>query len=359
VENVIIRRFKEGDEREINDLFNQIFNNKRTLEEWYWKFRNNPLGYLNLTSVAESEGKILGQYSNLPYLFKYRDMILKFGMVVDNFVHPDFRGGIKGVQRATYEYACNIFYEENMAIGFGFPTRAHYIFGKRYLKYSDIGNIPVLFRRMNWRLSIKWRFPMLPSIVVKVVRDISNVVYRILISTINRRKPEGLKIKRYDSFDERFDEFWERVKDQYGIMGVRDQRCLSWRYKKPGNKYEIIVAELAGKIVGYAVLKTQIEAEQVVAYLVDILVDESVEAGPGLIKACLLRFLTNKVDYVLCWMLEDKKLYQTLKEYGFIEREIDEKVNGVYLIFDDKNIEASYIGNSANWYVTMGDSDVY
>ena len=42
-------------------------------------------------------------------------MILKFGMVVDNFVHPDFRGGIKGVQRATYEYACNIFYEENMA----------------------------------------------------------------------------------------------------------------------------------------------------------------------------------------------------------------------------------------------------
>lgn len=93
MENVIIRRLKEGDEKEINDLFNQIFNEQRSIEEWYWKFRDNPLGYLNLTSVAESGGKILGQYSNLPYFFKYRDMILKFGMVVDNFVHPELGGG--------------------------------------------------------------------------------------------------------------------------------------------------------------------------------------------------------------------------------------------------------------------------
>jgi len=96
-----------------------------------------------------------------------------------------------------------------------------------------------------------------------------------------------------------------------------------------------------------------------VGYLVDILVDESAEAGPSLIKECILRFLSSKVDYVLCWMLEDKKLYQTLKEYGFIEREIDQNANGVYLIFDNKNIEATYIGDSRNWYITMGDSDVY
>ena len=359
MENVIIRRLKEGDEKEINDLFNQIFNEQRSIEEWCWKFRDNPLGYLNLTSVAESGGKILGQYSNLPYFFKYRDMILKFGMVVDNFVHPEFRGGIKGVQRAVYEYACNIFYEENMAVGFGFPTRAHYIFGKRYLKYSDICKIPGLFRRMNWRLSIQQRFPLLPPVVLNAVRDMSNFVYRILIKTKKRNKPKGLEIKLYDSFDGRFDEFWERVKGQYGIIGVRDRRCLDWRYRKPGNKYEIVVAELAGKIAGYAVIKTQKETEHVVGYLVDILVDESAEAGPSLIKECILRFLSSKVDYVLSWMLEDKKLYQTLKEYGFIEREIDQNANGVYLIFDNKNIEATYIGDSRNWYITMGDSDVY
>ena len=43
MENIIIRRYKEGEEKEINDLFNQIFNEKRPIEEWYWKFRDNPL----------------------------------------------------------------------------------------------------------------------------------------------------------------------------------------------------------------------------------------------------------------------------------------------------------------------------
>lgn len=357
MEEFIVRKYKDGDEEEINRLFNDIFGEKRSIDEWAWKFRKNPFGDILLIGLAESGGQIVGQYANIPILFKYKDSNVLVGLPVDNFVHPNFRGGFKGMQKAMFEFQNLLADENNICFGLGFPNREAYIVGKRVLKYKDIGRIPVLFRRLNWRLAIKRILPSLPSIVLNTVRDINNVVYRILIKTKSRHKPEGLKIKLYDSFDERFDEFWEKIKGQYGIIGVRDQKFLNWRYKKPGNTYEIIVAELAGKIAGYAVIKTKTENEHVVAYIIDILVDESLEAGPAIIKLALLRVLSNKADYVFCWMMQDKMLYQSLKNFGFIERDIDQPINGVHLIFDRKNIDESYIGNPKNWYLTMGDSD--
>jgi len=98
MEEYVVRKYKEGDERGINDLFNEIFNENRSLEEWFWKFKKNPLAEINLIAVAESQGKIIGQYASLPTLFKYKDKVLKASVVVDNLLHPEFRGGIKSMQ---------------------------------------------------------------------------------------------------------------------------------------------------------------------------------------------------------------------------------------------------------------------
>jgi hypothetical protein len=359
MDDIIIRMYRDGEEKEINDLFNSIFNEKRPLEEWIWKFKENPLSGINLISVAEIQGEIVGQYACIPCLFKYKDMIVKVSYVVDNFVLPEFRGGVKGTQWRMFRHDCEISVIENVAFGMGFPNREAYIIGKRFLKYSDFGSVPVLFKRLNWRLSIEKRFPWLPQFIINITKKFSNLGYKILISTLNRNRSGAVNVRPVDSFDHKFDAFWEKVKGQYGIIGVRDRRYLEWRYRKPGKKHEIFIADIAGEMVGYMVLSVRKEEKHIIGYIMDILVDERVEAGSALVRQALLRFLSDKVDYVRCWMMQDKKLYKTLREYGFVKRDGDQTIKGVYLIFDGKNIDDAYIGNSGNWYLSMGDSDTY
>ncbi len=359
MDDITIRMYRDGEETEINDLFNSIFNEKRPIEEWIWKFKGNPLSGINLISVAERDGKIVGQYACIPCLFKYKDRIVKVSYVVDNFVLPEFRGGVKGTQWRMFRLDCEVSVNENISYGMGFPNRETYIIGKRFLKYSDFGSVPVLFKRLNWRLAIENRFPWLPPFIINTAGKLSNQGYKILASTLNRKSPGGLKIRTVDSFDDKFDAFWDKVKGQYGIIGVRDRRYLQWRYRKPGTRYEIFVSEIAGEMVGYVVLSIRQEEEHIIGYIMDILVDEQVEAGPALIRQALLRFLSGRVDYVRCWMMQDKILYETLRSNGFVARKVDQTIKGVYLIFDNKNIEPSYIGDCQNWYITMGDSDTF
>ena len=96
MEDFMIREYREGDEVEINRLFNEIFCASRSLDEWRWKFIENPIN-VRVIAVAESGGRIVGQYSNVIALFQYFNKVVPITLPADNFVLPRFRGGIKGV----------------------------------------------------------------------------------------------------------------------------------------------------------------------------------------------------------------------------------------------------------------------
>jgi hypothetical protein len=356
-EGYIIRRYKDGDEVKINKLFNEIFNKNRSMEEWVWKFKKNPLRDINLTVVAEHQGEIIGQYPLLPLLFKYDNTVLKCTTAIDNFIHPSFRGGMKGVQRKMYEYHEEICRKESMSFGFGFPTREHYIFGKRVLKYKDLGQIRVLFRRLNWNLAVKERFPWIPNTFLKIVRSVSSIGFKLLIHLKYRNNLKGIRICEVDSFDERFDAFWDRVKEKYKIIGVRNQKYLNWRYRKPGADYKVIIAEKGKGLNGYIVTDIRREAEEVKGYIVDLLAIDG--ADSILIKEALLRFISKKVDFVLCWMLPHTVAYALLRRFGFIERSGFPPLNVVYTIYDNEIIDDAFLKDQKNWYLTMADSDTF
>lgn len=359
MEEYIIRKYKDGDEKEINDLFNGTFSEERSLEEWIWKFKENPLGKINLITVAESKGKIVGQYANLPLLFKYKGKILRVGFPVDNFVHPEFRGGMKGIQKEMSEYQNEVAHKNNIVFGFGFPNREAYIIGKRILKYKDLGEMPVLFKRLNWRLALKKRLPWGSPSIVRIIQFISSIGYRILFETKNINRLRDLKIRKIDSFDERLSPFWDKAKEQYGIIGVRDQRYLNWRYNKPGSKYQIYIAEKGNEVVGYIVTGVKKNGGMTIGYIIDLLVMNTSEVMAPLIRRALCGLISQKVDFVLCWMLPNTEAYGTLRKFGFIERENFPSVNIVYYIFNNEEIDETFLKEVKNWYLTMGDSDTF
>ena len=356
MQDYITREYREGDEVEINRLFNEGFGASRSLEEWHWKFKRNPADVIMIT-LAESAGRIVGQYAEIWRHFQYLDKVVLVTMPVDNFIDPQFRGGMKGVQKAMFEYPDR---RSKGPFGFGFPNRAHYVVGKRMLAYLDAGKMPVLFRRLNWRLAARHRVPGMPSFLLKVIQLASNIGFRIFVKVSKRRPGSDLKTRIVSSFDERFDALWHRVKNKHMVACVRDQRFLRWRYSKPGAGYRIVIAEKGEELVGYAVTGAKHDGAAVVGYIADLITDASPGAGVALLRCSILDLLSRKVDYALCWMLPDKDVFQSLRDFGFEQREeAFPSVDIVFQLFPPRTVSEEVLSDSRNWYLTMGDSDVF
>lgn len=358
MEDFIIREYREGDEVEINRLFNEIFGTSRSLDEWRWKFSENPAN-ARVIAVAESGGRIVGQYPDVTAFFQCLNKVVLFLSPVDNLIIPRFRGGIKGVQKALFEFRNQFVVRSGFPTSFGFPTKAAYIVGKRIMKYEDLGKMPVLFMRLNFRLAVRNRIPWMPPYMLSVVQSASNFGFRIFVKALKFRAASVIKTRIVDSFDARIDELWRRVKGQHGIICVRDHRYLGWRYRKPGASYRIVIAEKGDELVGYAVTGVKHDSGAMVGHIVDLFADDSPEVLAALVKHSVLELLSRKADYALCWMLPDKGAFRALREIGFAQNEATFPSVAIVFQIRDPRIDKGVVGDLRNWFLTMGDSDVY
>jgi hypothetical protein len=346
----VTREYRAGDEKEINNLFNLVFKQNRSLNGWHWLFGENPAS-LNLISIAEVAGKIVGQHANVPLYFRFKNETLKTVQSVDHLVHPGFRGG--KIIRDTYRLSLDLFAREGVSFAYGFPNEIYYPFGKKMLKYRDLCPLSTLFKRLNWRLAFKKRFPGLPSFLQSGIQKLSADLYRLrlILNSLGKRK---LSIKRISSLDSDIDKLWEMTKDRYGIMAVRDLRFLKWRYMdNPQNSYEIFVAQHK-KPLGYIVTKISRKGEHLVGYIVDILsINKTVDNF--LIGTTLSYFISKGVDYSLCRILKEDEVYNILLDYGFRKKEAFlPDIPVIYQVYDDK-MDLPFFKDLRNWHLTYGD----
>lgn len=354
----LVRRYKEGDEKEINDLFNEIFGKNRDLDQWRWKFRDDPVGSTELIVVAEAEGRIIGQFASVYLPLEFGDTIVRAAYDVDIIVHPNFRKGLKGVHRSIYDLQLKICTEQNIPFAIGGPNRYAYPIAIRFFNYKDLDSLPFLLRRLNWRLAVKTRIPWLPLPLLAHVRRVSNLYYRTTLALHSIIKRRRIEVKMVSSFDDRIDTFWEKVKGNYGIIGVRDQRHLNWRYAdKPNDHYDIFIAEENGEIVGYTVLKVEKHLEEWAGFIVDLLSIETDIVSDLLISKALRYFLSEKIDYAVCMMVKKDLLYRSLLRSGFIEKEGPDMVRRVVYRIIDSEIDELFLKAPENWHYTFGDTD--
>lgn len=358
----VIRKFQAGDEKPLNDLFNAVFNRNRSLNGWNWKFKGHPQGKANFVTVAEANGEIIGEYPNIVLPFKYLDSQQFFGHALDSCVHPNYRGGIRGVLAKIFFYTVRWYCDEDVWIGFGFPNHAHYVVGKRVLGYRDIATVPMLYRRLSFRLALLRRAPWLPSHIIELVGRGSALVYWIRLGG----RPLGLRtrvtIRRITSFDQRFDRLWERAKEGYAISAIRDKESLNWRYvEKPQDTHDIFAAERDGNLLGFIVGKVKEEGTHRVGLLMDVLT--APQDAPGvddlLVRRLFRHFIGCRVDYVQAWMLPHDRLYPSLIRQGMFEREGQPKVHMIYVITSPGKPDENVIREAKNWHLTLGDSEEY
>lgn len=344
-----IRTYCEGDEHGLNDLFNQVFQRSRTLDEWKWKYLEVPVGFdPSLVVLAQDGDRVVGQFSASRWLLKVGDTKVIAAHTFDHSVIEEYR--TRGVFIDLYQESL-IHHREAVKLTYGFPNPVNFRIGTRLFGYTGAGQVPKLVRNLSLRPTVARRIqrPRLLEAVHQGSRPFFHL--RHTIGSCARRV---CSIRRVQRFDRRVDSLWEVVSPSFKVAVIRDSAYLTWRYRHPGQEYEIYLAEAGEDLLGYAVFRKATYGMFSLGLIAELMVGDDLIVAQSLLDRLVDRSLELGVDQMECWMVERYPLYQFLIRNGFFRA--PSEVVLTYRILDDE-IPASLVGDVNNWYLTLGDVD--
>ena len=371
-----LRRYREGDESGINDLFRIVFQRERSQEEWRWKFKEGPLRDFRFIHLAQAGERIVGQLAAMVVRFQCQGREALAVQVVDNMIDPAFRGGFSKsrMQRTLFSDCEGAIRAAGIALGFGFPNREAYRIGIRLLGYRDLGTVDVRSCPLSWvgrtrRLLGDGRFARGVGRLQAAARSLLHGSRTPLLA--------GALVRRATSFDESFDRLWKRLSSSFAMAVVRDRQFLQWRYReKPGTRYTILTLEREGELLGYAVLAVRRSSVSLdrglpdsnrgsrrlhllprpprTGLVADILCLPLAGAVEELLRGSLRFFLEAGMDQAECWSPQGGRYEEAIRT--FFPRTLPEPVRAVCKIYDPA-IDERVATQISQWHITLGDSD--
>ncbi len=323
---LVIRRFRPGDEKVINDGFNEAFNLTRSLDEWAWKFPPQADG--RLVMVAEIDGNLVAHYAGMPLRFVVDDREWSAAQVVDVFSTRAARRGFtrKGVWVRTVEEFFETFGASGRAaLLYGFPSPRPLRLGVLQLGYDAVEPQPIRYlSRAPSRGSAGWR----------------RRLYRAELAA---------------DWEPRLDTLWNRARRDYPVAAVRDaDRALHRLAGHPTVHYHrFLVLPRFGRIpVGFVAFRT----DQGRCRWVDLLWDHR---HPGALE--LVNHLSTKLaaehgaEIEELWLNGDPEGEKRLVARGFEASEVPGRLVMVARGFDP---ELDVTDLDGRVYLTMADADL-
>lgn len=354
MKDIVIEAYKDGDEIEINKLFNFVFNKNRDLKEWGWKYKESPIDSRQFIILAKNNDKIIGHYSSIAYYLKYQEKVVKMIQAVDTAIHKDYRGGVKGVLMRMFLKEEELWRDKGIDISFGFPSKEHYIFGKKFFKFIDLIETESLFKRLSIRLSLKRRVKV--PLFVDFAGWISSFTIRFFI-TLRKKPMRDTQYKWVNTFDERIDLFWKKISEQYDVMVLRDYNYLNWRYcKKPGNDYHILQAERDGDIIGILILKYDKSEDVRTGLIMECLAIKEPYIMETLVNKGLIFLTQNRADNVFVRLSGSDPIKNIFEKFGFSPKECTIGSHMVYKTYSSK-VDDSILRDASSWHISFGECD--
>lgn len=314
---ITLRQYVPGDERAINDGFNEVFGVSRSLDEWNWKFPAQPEGRWIMLAVGPG-GRILAHYGAIAMQVRFGSESVRAGQIVDAYSRVEVRG--MGVFSTCYEHFIESFGRPDaLPLMFGFPGRRHYEMGLKALKYVPIGSVPFRARGVRRRISLPGR---------------------------------RFEIRR--GFDaDAVDGLWRCAAERYDVAAVRDAGWLARRYcGRPSVEYVHLSAWRRGRAHAWAVAR----AQEGVLRLAELVWNGEDERALDAVD----RGLDNLARRLSCtalelWLSGDPVADRALERLDWARRPCPLDMLMVARTFDARvDLDRMQRG----FYLTMGDSDL-
>jgi hypothetical protein len=314
-----IKNYTEGDEVKILELFELVFKQKFSIENWMWRFRHNPAGKHLIKLMWEGD-KLIGQYAVSPIIMKVDGHDVLTAHSLSTMTHPDYggRGIFKQLSTALYDELEN---NLNCKAIWGFPNNnSHYGFVK----------------------SLKWENL---SVLHTLGLDIKKI----------QKKDIKFKVKTIDKFDEPHSNFInEKISSFASVYVKKDVEYLNWRFTdKPTTKYWCYEFESdSGKAVIITKFYPTGNNNKYDLNIVDCFMDNYEEIHDYIdfiIKESKLEF-----HRVSMWTNLFDPNHLLLERQGFVP-----VLPQTYLAARIHHSMPELFTNYKNWYISMSDSDVF
>lgn len=352
---LVVRAYEEGAENELFELEKAVWgekvpNKERWMEGWKWMYIDNPAG-ASIIWLAWHDGVLVGQYPLVMETIKIGEEIVMGAQIADTMTHPEYRR--QGMAFALGEKALSQLRKEGGSCVIGFPTTQAY---KLHMKsgWLDICAFQIMVKPLNLNSILRSYLPS-NKFLLKISTGIGSLILKMLISNEKPPKADELIITKISYFDNRFDDFWKKVSNDYNIIVVRNKKYLNWRYVDvPTADYSIYVAERKGEICGYVVLGYYKRGDLMLGCIYDIITPLNQEdVLHCLISKAIDHFKDEKVDCVFYEMVGPKIYRKIFLKNGFIPYFWSKSrfiaYNASY------NISQMFLKNPKNWFVQLGD----
>ena len=311
---MIVKRTEWPDIRaKLEKLFFESFGRPIQPDYLDWRYFNNEKNQL-LFSLEISDNNAVASYSAFPVDLISDGKVFQTAMSMTTMTHPTWRGKGLFQNLAKELYAKG----NDFQIGavWGFPNDNSHITFISKLGWNDIYEIPTMALELN-NVNVE-KYSLDPTIKT------DNLFSFIYPGSQNDNLIRIHKTKSY----------------------------LAWRYaKNPINNYENYVIEKNGEVSSYVITKRYGNDIDIV----DIQTDNAYESNM-LLMHIIKNSLNNDVHNLYCWAPSHHFVHGVLERLGFKNSAPVTYFGGLELI--QSKTPSGWL-NYNNWYIQMGDSDVY
>ena len=323
---------------------------ERWLRGWKWAHIDNPAGISRIW-LAEHNGKLVGQYPLILEDMKVGREIIKGAQIVDTMTHPEYRR--RGIAYSLGKKALNELEKETIHLVFGFPNQQAY---PLHIKsgWLDVCSFQVMIKPLNLK-NILQKYFVRNRLLLNIFTAAGNLIIKTFFRSKKVPEEDMMKIRKISHFDDRINEFWNKIANDYNIIRIRDKKYLNWRYVDvPNADYTIFVAEESGEICGYIVLGCRNENCLTWGYIYDIIaLTGRVDTIQCLIAKAVEYFSAKKADAIGCKMIANKNYRKGFLKMGFIPYF---RFKGRFIAYNaSKEISDEFIKNPNNWFIQQGD----
>lgn len=318
MEGLSIRRYQPGDELHILGLFETVFHRSMSPRFWQWRFHDNPAGQGEI--LLAWDGEILaGHYAAIPVDLVVDGLPTSALLSMTTMTHPEYtgRGIFTGLAARLYAEAAS----NGFRMVFGFPNENSRHGFSTKLGWSDLG-------------------------MMSVVQG-----------EVPRRNPDDTEvvIASEGALPEDLDSIRVAWPTEPTVRLARSSQYLRWRFEAhPDRPYQILSARhKPGALAGIAILKTYEGGEEPVGHIVDLLA-ESATTTRALVIGAMRHFDVEDTRHTASWFPAGSETERVLLDLG-LRREPTQTAFGYRALSEGTTRDLSM----SDWWITMGDSDVY
>jgi hypothetical protein len=324
-----VRDFVDADEPALLELHQAGFagHSPRTVEQWRWKYRRNPLQRVEIVVVTERGAGPAAVYCGVTHRALLDGRECFAGVHTDVTVAPRFTGTPTGARLIAA--AGDRFFARwaggATLLTWGFPEPPLQRIGLRFLRFE-------------------------------VLRDVNFLVREA--EAARQPAPADVVVERVERFGALADELWSVCATELRTGVVRDARYLDWRFAdQPACEHVLLVARdrASRSARGLAVLRAGGWSEELASLLEWLVPRDDRAAEAALVAAALGETARLRRRWLACWFAgAHLELHRFQRDHGFFVQPTPYQE-----CFRSWTRRAGRRYLAQHWYQTMGDVDFF